>query len=342
MNYKILTEHPDESLILKWNEFLISTTFPTCYISPNFFLDPFTSGNERFAILVFDQDEKISAALTGIDKGKEIVSGMPVRPQTAFRKDANQYEAAKCLFEGLKEKGGKDLNLINLYTWKSIEGFEDLGFQTETSKGNNLIIMLDLSKGSGEIFKGFSQTRRNELRKAMKQNLLEVKELETDEELRELYLVHIDWNKRKGNQPVSFERMQFAAFQKNFRKIFIAKHEGKVIAGSFYRFYKGGVVEYAANNSLLEFQKLRPNDLIAWRSIEWACESGFSAYSMGGSHLFLRRFGGFELATQRYALDSSFFKIHSLREKINKTGLKVYQNLPMTVRSKIKKVARKS
>jgi hypothetical protein len=114
-----------------------------------------------------------------------------------------------------------------------------------------------------------------------------------------------------------------------------------VIAGSYYRFFKGGVVEYAANNSLTEFQNFRPNDLIGWRSIEWACEAGFSHYSMGGSHLFLRRFGGYEWATHRYTLDSSLLKIHSLKENVNNLGIKIYQSLPITMKTKIKKICRK-
>jgi hypothetical protein len=226
MNYIILTKYPDESLIQEWYEFLEKASFPTQYTSPNFFVDPFSSfGSDKFAILAFDQNGKIIAVLTGIDTGKEIVSGLAVRPQTAFRKDANQSEAAKFLLEGLKEKGGKGLELITFYTWESIKEFEDLGFQTRVSEGSNRVIILDLSKGADELFKDFSQTRRNELRKAMKQHIVEIKELETDEEFRELYEIHVDWSTRKGQQPVSIELMQIAVAQQENRKVLIAKEK---------------------------------------------------------------------------------------------------------------------
>lgn len=341
MNWKVLTAYPDTNLEKKWNEFLANAEYPTHYTTPNFFVDPYIRGGERFAVLAFE-GEDISAVLTGVDNGKTIISGMPVRPQTAFRKDVNFANAVNGIFQGSLEKGGQSLEMIEFYTWSPVKEFEDVGFQTQTSTEQNLVIMLDLSKGADEIFKDFSQTRRNELRKAMKQNLVKVKELETEQELKELYEIFVDWNQRKGHQPETFETMQFAVSQKNNRKVLIAKYEEKVIAGSYYRFCKGGVVEYAANNSLTEFQKLRPNDLIGWRSIEWACQSGFSHYSMGGSHLFLRRFGGNEIATHRYKLDRTFFKTHEKKEQLTNFAIKTYKSLPDSTRKKLKQVLGKS
>ena len=342
MNYRILTAPPDENLLLKWREFLEHAEFATHYTTANFFADPYIRGGERFAVLTFDENENITAVLTGVDDGKKITSGMAVRPQTAFRKNADLRETAKNLLSALKEKGGENLELINFYTWQPIREFEEAGFQTQISSEQNLIILVDLAKGAEQIFKEFSQTRRSELRKAMKQNLLEVKTLETEAELKELYEIHVEWNARKGNQPDSFAEMKLAAAQTENRKIFIAKHEGKVVAGSYYRFCKNGIVEYAANNSLTEFQKLRPNDLIGWRSLEWACENNFSHYSMGGSHLFLRRFGGGEWAAHRYKMDLSRLKIHNFKENVFDLGIKTYQRLPVSVKSKIKKIAGKN
>lgn len=342
MSYLVLNEYPDNSLVEKWNDFLANAEFPTHYVTPNFFVDPYIRGGEKFAVLTFDDAGKITAVLTGTDDGKKINSGFAVRPQTCFRQNADLSKTTKDLFEGIREKGGNTLEYINFYTWKPVEEFEQVGFQTEPSSGTNLVIMLDLSYGADEIFKAFSQTRRNEIRKAIKQNLVQIKELETESELAELYQIHADWNLRKGNQPDTFSEMKLAFNQKEHRKIFIAKHNEKIIAGSYYRFCKGGIVEYAANNSLLEFQKLRPNDLIGWHSIQWACREGFPYYSMGGSHLFLRRFGGGEWITHRYKYDGSFLKIHNLRENIQNISVKTYQKLPISLKKKVKQIAGKS
>jgi len=62
---------------------------------------------------------------------------------------------------------------------------------------------------------------------------------------------------------------------------------------------------------------------------------------MGGSHLFLRRFGGYELKTYRYRLDRSFLRIHNLKENVRNFGLKTYRNLPLSVKTRIKQFAGK-
>ncbi len=341
MNWKVLTEYPDKDLEAKWNEFLLNATLPTHYTTPNFMVDPFIRGGKRFVVVASDDDNAVTGIFTGVYDGKSIRSGMAVRPQVTIRQDANVLETAIALYQGMREIGGKKLDFIEFYTWLPRKEFLQMGFQMEECEGDNSIVMLDLSKGADELFKGFSQTRRNELRKAMKKNDLEVKMLETEEELKELYAIHLDWNKRKKNPPDTFEQFKFAHSQKDYRRTFIAKYEGKVIAGSYYRFCKGGVIEYAANNSLVEYQKLRPNDLIGWRSIEWACEQGFTHYSMGGSHLFLRRFGGELVHTQRYKMDMSFLHVHDMKEGIIKFGLKTYRNLPPSVKSKLKNIAGK-
>ena len=337
MNYKIFTEHPDEEWAQKWNEFLTRASFPTHYTTPNFFVDPFVRGGERFAILSLI-DEKVTGVLTGIFDGKKIVSGLFVRPQFAIDKSADVLKTAENLLEGLKEKGGEHLEVAEFFSWEPIREFEEIGFPSREYSGEQGTIILDLTKGADNLFKDFSQTRRNELRKAIKQNKVHISEVENTDELRELYAIHCDWNKRKGNTPDKFEDFEIAWKQKNYRKIFIAKHDGKVIAGSYYRFCPGGVVEYAANNSLTEFQKLRPNDLLGWHSIQWACENGFSLYSMGGSHLFLRRFGGDTASTFRYKMDFTTLKIHNLKETVSDFGIKTYKSLPQPVREKIKTV----
>lgn len=336
----VLTEYPDAATEKLWDAFLADASFPTHYVTPNFFVDPYIRGGVRFAVLCLNND-RVDAVLTGVDAGKTIFSGLAVRPQTAFRRGCDLRAAASTLLEGIKEHGGSDLEMIRFYTWEPVSEFDELGFKSSEATDDEAIIMLDLSVGAEEIFKQFSQTRRNELRKAMKQNVLEVKDLETEDEFNELYAIHCDWNERKGNTPDSYDDLKFAVSQKNHRKVLIAKLDGKVIAGSYYRFCSGGVVEYAANNSLVEFQKYRPNDLIGWRSIEWACQNGFTHYSMGGSHLFLRRFGGSVVKSHYYHLDRTFLQIHDMKDKLKEIGIKTYRSLPGGVKKQIKRIAGK-
>ena len=95
---------------------------------------------------------------------------------------------------------------------------------------------------------------------------------------------------------------------KNNRLLLLARHEGKIIAGVVIRFFPHGVMEYAANSSLQDALHLRPNDLLHWRAIEWGCREGMTHYSLGGAHLFLRKFGGEIVPTTRHRLDLSIFR----------------------------------
>jgi Acetyltransferase (GNAT) domain len=340
MDFKVLTEYPENAVRVQWEEFLRRAAYPTHYTTPNFFTDPYIRG-DKFAVLAMDGEE-VAAVLTGVENGKRIASGLAVRPQVIFGRDCDRLSALRAFSDGMMEKGGKALELIDLHTWEAVDGAEALGFRSRHCTDDDSIIMLDLSAGADEIFKGFSQTRRNEIRRELKKNLVAIKELETGEEIIELYDIHKDWNSRKGNDPDAFETFEKAMKQRENRKVIIALYEGKIIAGSYYRFCPGGVVEYAANNSLPEFQRLRPNDLIGWHAIQWACAGGFTHFSMGGSHLFLRRFGGEVFSAWHYRLDRTFLKRHEVKDSLKNFAVRTYLALPDSARNRIKQTLGKA
>jgi hypothetical protein len=335
MKYVIVTSMPDEALAARWDAFLTRAPFATHYVTPNYFTDPYVRG-DRFAVLAVDKRDKIAAVLTGVRNDDRLVSGMFSRPQMVFANGVDKAKAVTALMSGLDELGA-DSALTEIYAWEPLD-VDSYGMRVAESSADTSIVMLDLAKGCDALFAGFSQTRRNEIRKAETQNLVEIKEPETFIEIEALYRIHCDWNARKGNSTDTLEQMQTAIGQRENRRVFIAKVEGKTIAGSFYRSCAGGVVEYAANFSLPEYQRLRPNDLIGWHAIKWACENGFSRFSMGGAHLFLRRFGGEIVPTYRYRRDASRFRLHDLRDNAREFGIGAYQRLPENVRSGVRKI----
>lgn len=331
---------PDSGLAERWNAFLEDARFATHYVTPNYFLDPYVRQGP-FAVLACGDDGEINAVATGIMNDGSIVSGMFSRPQVLFRSDIDRTAAAGALSSGIDELDNGNAGLIDLFAWEETPEFGFQGMKMRPSNDSTSVVMLDLSAGADAIFLKFSQTRRNEIRKAIRQNVVEVKILETEQELNDIYQIHCEWNARKGNEPDSFEQMQTASEQTGNRQILIAKVEGKVVAGSFYRFCPGGVVEYSANFSIPEYQRLRPNDLIGWRAIEWACAEGFSHFSMGGSHLFLRRFGGEIVKTFRYRSDRTRFRRHDLYEGARDLSVGVFRMMPENVRSGVKKILSK-
>lgn len=333
----VITASPDAELFARWEEFLRSSPFATHYVTPDFFVDPFAGRGERFAILAIN-GERIDAVLTGVKANNKVAAGMAVRPQTVFREGVDRVSAAAALVCGLASHAAGSDELITFHSWEPIDGLAAFGYTHEAATGADRVVMLDLSKGSDALFKGFSERRRTDLRKTMKQGKLEVKLLETEAELAELYEIHKDWNERKGNVPDEREAFR-AMLNSRHRATFIAINEGKIVAGTYLRFCGGSVVEYAANNSLAEFQKLRANELLGWRAIEWACVNGFTKFSLGASHPFLARFGGDLFSSHRYQLDRTFFKRHVMRERAMRLVVRTYLSLPESVRTKIKTAA---
>ncbi len=336
-DFLIIREMPGKELLTQWEAFLSDTSFASHYVTPDFFLDPFVGVGERCAIIALDGD-RITAVLTGLRSKRSFASGLAVRPQIAFRDDADRASAGEAIANGLAALGGATVDLISLFSWEQVNGLERFGYEHEVSSGADEVCILDLKKGSEALFKEFSERRRTDLRKVMKQGVLEVKMLETEDELTELYKVHQDWNRRKGNIPHPFSTFQQILCSEH-RATLIAVHDRKVIAGTYLRFCKGGSVEYAANNSLSEFNKLRANELLGWRAIEWACSAGFTRFSLGGSHPFLNRFGGELFAAHRYRMDRTFFKHHAQRERLSRLAVRTYMSLPERWRRTIRSVA---
>lgn len=336
MMHVILTSTPDADLASKWNAFVANAQFATHYVAPQYFADPYVRG-ERFAVLALDVDGQICGVITGICNAGKVISGLYSRPQMVFRNSCDREATVATLLKGLNDLCDRRQS-VELYAWTETPEIAKHGLKMRCSVEENSVVMIDLSKGAEAIFADFSQTRRNEIRKAIKQGQLEIKEVDTESELTELYEIQCDWNARKGNPVDSLARMRKAAEQRENRRIFIAKTENKVIAGSFYRFATGGVVEYAANFSIPEYQKLRPNDLIGWHAIQWACNEGLSHFSLGGSHLFLRRFGGQVHKTYRYRQERRAFGFRSLREKTYEFGLETYKRIPANVRTEVRKM----
>ena len=337
MKHRLLTQPPDAEVAAKWERMLADAPFATHYCTPNYFKDPFLRG-EPFAVLAEKGNGEIAGVLTGIWDRDKAVSGLFVRPQTVFGRDINVDEASSAFLEGICDLYEGKPSLVELFSWQQVPGLINLGMSEREARDAMCVVVLDLSLGADQLFAEFSQTRRNEIRKALKQNTLEIKELDTSDELEQMYEIHVDWCRRKGHDPNTVEQMQMTVEQRENRRTFIAKSEGKVIAASFYRFCLGGMVEYAGNCSIPEYQKLRPNDLIGWFAIQWASSEGFRHFSMGGSHLFLRRFGGELMQTYRYRRDYSRLKLHDLREQTWELSLGVYKRLPPNVRANVKKV----
>jgi hypothetical protein len=292
-------------------------------------------------VLVLD-GEKVVGAATGVRKGRHLISGLAVRPQVSVSKNADRRELVKNLTKGFFELSKNGADLLTLHCADQLSEFAEFGFNEKRAEGTYEVVHIDLTKGADAVFKGFSQSRRSDLRKAMRENKVQIAPVENESELKDLYQIHVDWSCRKQITPHTWEMMQKLFSMPQAHRILVAKHEGKIIAGSFFRFYPNALFEYVANNSIPEYQYLRPNDLLVWKGIEWACGEGFPLCTLGASHLFLRRFGGEIFSSHRYQFDRTFLKKHEKKEAVLEFTLKTYRAIPYSTRQRMKKLIGKS
>jgi hypothetical protein len=124
------------------------------------------------------------------------------------------------------------------------------------------------------------------------------------------------------------------------RRLFLARYEGKTIAATIIRLYPRAMIEYAANNSLVEYLNLKPNDLLQWRVVEWACREGFKRYSLGGAHLFVRRMGGDIVPVYRYRLDRTLLHRYELKEALATSGRNMFNALPTPLKTRVRALKR--
>jgi CelD/BcsL family acetyltransferase involved in cellulose biosynthesis len=167
---------------------------------------------------------------------------------------------------------------------------------------------------------------------------VQVVEASTEADVAGYYPIYCEWSRSKGHVPVPYPLFRETLEVRANRRLFLARHDGATIAGVVVRFCPGGVIEFAANASLKSDQSMRPNDLLHWRIIEWACAQGFVTYSLGGAHLFLRRFGGTVASTYQYRLDRTLGKRLELRDRLAAAARSSWKRLPEPLKRAIRPV----
>jgi hypothetical protein len=309
-SFELIHRLPRVAIESKWRACLDNSDFATHYAAPEFFLEPMLRNRRGFAVLSV-VGSNVTGVLTGINDGDRVQSGLSVRPQIAFSRDADRARAMANLMAGLLVEA-KAAKLVDMFLWSDMDALVEPRFRRRRYEG---VVMLDLSCGPDALFRRFSENKRTNIRKAIKYGVL-VEPASTRDEIAAYYAICVDWSRRKGLAIMSEEEFQQTFALTANRLLLLARYQGKVIAGIVIRYLPHGIMEYAANSSLESALRLRPNDLLHWRAIEWGWREGMTRYSLGGTHLFLRKFGGEIVPTTRHRLDLSLFRQFAINDWI--------------------------
>lgn len=341
MNYKILHQFPPPELERAWRDCLSRVDCPSHYNAPEYFWEPYWRDQRKFAVLAIE-DASVRGILTGLRRDAYISCGLASRPQICFDSSKDRTAIVDALVQGLLVEAWK-AELVDIYTWAYMElpALTRSGFKRRRLMGN---VVLDLTQGPDALFRQFPKGRRRNIRFAEK-NGVEVHEATTVQDIRDAYEIYRTWfqtqRKEIQGKPRPFEVFEKAAHLTGNRMTLLARVSDTPVAMNIFRFFPGGLFESAANSSLDAYQHLKPNDLLQWRGIEWACRHGMRRHSLGGAHPFLRRFGGAVIPILRYRLDRTFLRRHELRETVRDAAKDVVERLPGSIRWRIKSLAGK-
>jgi hypothetical protein len=317
--YLLLRQFPTPDVEKLWQDFLGRVEFPDLYTTPHYFLEPHWRGKNAFAILVMDEGQ-VTAALTGLDEGKQVSCGLPSRPQVLIDRSSEMRKTVETLARALVSEFPRAC-LTTAYSWSSALApeFERRHFRVRQLQGD---VVLDLRPGAEALFQSFHDNRKRNIRAAIRRGV-EVSEINTAQELADYWDVYCAWQKTERKTIRANGDFEKAAEVHRLRathRQFLARYQGKAIAATTVRFNPGGLIEYSANCSIDEFNCLRPNDLLIWKTIQWACDHGFSRYSLGAAHPFLKKCGGVVVPIYRYRLDRTFLQQVEMQERAAEIG----------------------
>jgi hypothetical protein len=226
---QILHSYPDDTRVIdRWREFLTRADFAAHYVSPEYFREPFFRDKQPFVILAW-QGDRIVAALSGVHEGQQLTCGLMSRPQISLDNTADLAAVSDALVTGLLNEAGSE-KLITVYSWIPLDTLSTYGYRCKQEEG---VVMLDLTKGPDELFKQFAQSRRTDIRNAIKRGM-EVVIAETHEEFKAYYEIYADWCRRKKITPHSFAVIEEASNLPN-RRVFLVRYEGNFIAATIIR-----------------------------------------------------------------------------------------------------------
>jgi hypothetical protein len=337
MNHLILTSFPDDATAAAWNDCLDNSEFAGFFTAPEYFRVQYHEHKRPFAVLAV-ADGVVHGIATGLLGNQDITCGLSGSPQVCIRRGSHNEEVGKALAAGLRSHAGKSTKFIGAFAWSEIAGFQSVGFRVKKFQTPHGTIVLDLSKGTDLLFREFAEERRNNIRRAIKAGV-EVTEMDIARDFDDYYALYKHWCETKRLTPHPYELQRVVFETKGNRLLLVARHNGRMVGAETCRFRRPGIMEASANISRREETKLKQNDLLLWRAIEWSVrQKDIRYFSMAGAHMFLQRFGGQRHATYRYSLDLTAFGVRDLAETGHEVAVRVYLRLPRRARQGIKKL----
>ena len=192
---------------------------------------------------------------------------------------------------------------------------------------DHLNIIIDLNKSEEQLWQELNSKRRNEIRKAIKEDTV-VELINTRAGLETCYVI-LQEVYRRAKLPLPkfkhFEALLQTGTERDGLRVFVAKFDNKIIGCMICLAYGDTLFDYYAGAYQENYDK-HPNDLIPWEVFKWAKHNGFTKFDFGGAGKpgvpygvrdYKKKFGG------TLVNDGRFEKIHF--PKLYKTATLAFQ-----------------
>jgi predicted N-acyltransferase len=212
----------------------------------------------------------------------------------------NRRDVLEVMFNEVEEIAKEEARITFL---KSLprEYLDWLCLRGYTKTPENYTFILSIRHATlDSLWRKFERSPRQCVRRAQKKGVT-VEEAVKKDLMKEYYNIHVETMKRLGAlvRPfLFFEILWDVLAKRGLMKLFLAKYEGKYIAGIIAFPWKRTLHLYA-NASLKEYQKLGSNYILCYAAIEWAFKHNFDIdfglsplNKNSGLYQFKKRWGG--------------------------------------------------
>jgi lipid II:glycine glycyltransferase (peptidoglycan interpeptide bridge formation enzyme) len=141
--------------------------------------------------------------------------------------------------------------------------------------------VVNLEKGVQKLWESIDHNKRRNIKKAEREGV-EIVQSHNHKDLETFCLLHEASAKRDGFTavPRSWFEASWKIYTPELSSLFLAYWKGKCVSG-IYIVTHGRTVYALRAGSLAEGLKARPNELMHWKAMKWACENNYSKYNMG-------------------------------------------------------------
>lgn len=289
MSYRIVN---DSNLINRqeWSDFVFSHPHGNIFQTPEIF-DVYRTSKKHEPIIVCCyniEDNKLNGLMLSVIQkehrgwigkfsSRSIIWGGPLVKDDSknildlILKEYNNIISKKAVYSQFR----------NLYDTKNLISIFELNkYKFE----EHLNILIDLTKTNEQLWKETHSKRRNEIRKANKQNVnvVLINNIDIIEEsyniLKEVY--------NCAKLPLYDKYFFLKAFnflnEKQMIKVFGAFYNNKLI-GTLWAFIYNGVIYDWFAGSFSEYYNKNPNDIIPWEVFKWGTQNGYKLFDFGGA-----------------------------------------------------------